>query len=340
MTSADQSIPTLTKSQADCLLVLRNPGHSQSKVAIAAKLDLKRAETALRRLEQLGLARQTDSKLWIATALGEDCNFETLPEQRPLRGRPPAPSAQTALTFADAPPAAPQQDRPLGAGARRLLELLDRPKRGPALAQELGFSHERVRQLLHSLHALGRVSFGDPDHPSWLIKRAGDETPVLTREAERALAALPREHLTDATRLAAATGLSDDEAERILGDLIAAGLVEAFNGSQGGLVFRITAAGSEHPQCVSSARRAAPPPLPARSDRVRNVLQTIFDAGALRIRDVKDLTGIPQNSINALMQYLKRKGLVEKAGDRFDAPYGLTERGLATLTEMTRRRAA
>jgi hypothetical protein len=40
------------------------------------------------------------------------------------------------------------------------------------------------------------------------------------------------------------------------------------------------------------------------------------------------------------MQYLKRKGLVAKAGDRFDAPYAVTERGLATLAEMTRRRAA
>ena len=73
---------------------------------------------------------------------------------------------------------------------------------------------------------------------------------------------------------------------------------------------------------------------------MRNVLQTISDAGELRIRDVKELTKIPQNSINALMQYLKRKGLVAKAGDRFDAPYALTERGLATLAEMTRRRAA
>jgi DNA-binding IclR family transcriptional regulator len=340
MTAADQSIPSLTKSQADCLLVLRNPGRSQSNIAISAKLDLMRAEAALRKLEQLGLARQTDSKLWIATALGADCSFETLPEQRRRRGRPPASSAPTEFAFAAAPPAPPQEDGPLGAGARRLLDLLDRPMRGPALAHESGFSRERVRQLLHSLHALGRVSFVDPDHPSWLIKRAGDETPVLTREAERALAALPWEHVTDATRLGATAGLSDDEAERILGDLTAAGLVEAFNGSQGGLVFRITAAGSQHPQYVGSARRAAPPPLLARSDRVRKVLQTISDAGELRIRDVKELTGIPQNSINALMQYLKRKGLVAKAGDRFDAPYALTVQGLATLAEMTRRRAA
>ena len=50
MMSADQNIPTLTKSQADCLIALRNLGHARSKIAAAAKLDLNRAETALRKL--------------------------------------------------------------------------------------------------------------------------------------------------------------------------------------------------------------------------------------------------------------------------------------------------
>ena len=70
------------------------------------------------------------------------------------------------------------------------------------------------------------------------------------------------------------------------------------------------------------------------------MLQTIADADALRIRDVKHLTKIPQNSINALMQYLKRKQLVVKIGDAFDAPYRLTKQGGATLAEMSLRRAA
>jgi hypothetical protein len=40
------------------------------------------------------------------------------------------------------------------------------------------------------------------------------------------------------------------------------------------------------------------------------------------------------------MQYFKRKRLVTKAGDEFDAPYFLTEQGRATLAEMTLRLAA
>jgi DNA-binding IclR family transcriptional regulator len=340
MTSADQGIPPLTKSQADCLLVLRNPGRSQSNIAIAAKLNLHSAGDALRKLEELGLVRQTSSKLWIATALGEECSFETVPEPRRRRGRPPALRVQAALAFADERTAPPQEDRQLGLGARRLLDSLDRPRRGPALARELGFSRERLRQLLHSLHALGRISFCDPDHPFWLVKRAGDDTAILSRDEERALAVLPLDRAASAARVAVAMGLSDDEAERLLMNLNAAGLVEAFDAPQGGRAFRIAAAGLQHPQYVPLARHATPPRLPVQSDRVREVLQTISDEGELRIRDVKDLTKIPQQSINALMQYLKRKGLVAKLNDRFDAPYALTERGLATLEEMTRRRAA
>jgi hypothetical protein len=49
---------------------------------------------------------------------------------------------------------------------------------------------------------------------------------------------------------------------------------------------------------------------------------------------------IPRESINALMQYLKRKQLVEKTSQEFSAPYSLTNEGHAALAEMTRRLAA
>ena len=212
--------------------------------------------------------------------------------------------------------------------------------RGRALARKLGFFRQRVRQLLLGLHAQGRISLGDPDHPSWLVRRADDETPILSREEERVLSALPREHATDASRLRVAARLSESEVDLILDSLIAARIRRGSRGTTRRRAVRISAAGLDHPQHVPSARQALPPPLPVRSDRVRTVLQVISDAGALRIRDVKDLTKIPQQSINALMQYLKRRRLVAKAGDRFDAPYFLTAQGRATLADMTLRRAA
>ncbi len=64
------------------------------------------------------------------------------------------------------------------------------------------------------------------------------------------------------------------------------------------------------------------------------------DAGALRIRDVSDRTQLPHQSINALMQYLKRKQLLTKVGPGAFAPYSLTEQGRAVLAQMTLREAA
>ena len=68
----------LTKSQAACLMIFRNPGFSQRRIAGAAKLDLKKTETALRKLAELGLATRSNSKLWTPTATGEICVFETV----------------------------------------------------------------------------------------------------------------------------------------------------------------------------------------------------------------------------------------------------------------------
>ena len=165
----------LTRRQAACLLVLQNPRFPQSRIAIEAKLSIKKTEAALRELEKLGLVQHEDSRLWLATPQGKTCSFETIPDQVDRRGPPP------------------------GGGAPR---------------------------------------------------------------------------------------------------------------------------------------------LPVRSDRVHAVLRTIADARALRIRDVSNLTRMPQPSINALMQYLKRKQLVAKTGPTFDSPYSLTERGRAVLDEMTLRQAA
>ena len=87
-------------------------------------------------------------------------------------------------------------------------------------------------------------------------------------------------------------------------------------------------------QYAQSAHRAAGSRLPVQSDRVRGVLSAISDFGALRIKEVAMSLNSPHRSINALMQYLKRKRLVAKVGEEFDAPYSLTETGRAILAEM------
>ena len=103
MMSADQDIPLLTKSQADCLMVLRNPGFSVGRIAVAAKLDLRNAEAALRKLKELGLAEQGDSRFWLVTTQGETCSFQTARDRGERRGRPPKPGAQLVLDLLDRP---------------------------------------------------------------------------------------------------------------------------------------------------------------------------------------------------------------------------------------------
>jgi DNA-binding IclR family transcriptional regulator len=306
----------LTQSQAACLIALRIHKVSQPKIAVQAKLALAKTAAALRTLARLGLAQQDQTKSWHATARGKTCRFETVPE-RPRRnnGLP-------------------------GPRGRRLLELLDGPMRGSEIVEKLGITHQGVRQLLIKLHAQGRVSFGDPENPFWIVMRPDDKTSLLSRDEERVLSAIPREYTTDATKIRLAARVPDSQIHQILERLLVRRFVEASNGLRGTRVYRITNAGVQHPQCTQSVRRAKAPRLPVESDRIRKVLSAIFDSSELRIIDVTNQLSIPQQSMNALMQYLKRKRLVKKNGLEPHAPYSLTAEGLAALTEMTRRQAA
>jgi len=285
--------PVLTRSEAACLMALRNPGFSQRRIARASKLDLKKTAAALRRLAELGLVRRSEAKLWSATATGETCAFDTVADPRLKRARPSGPDPQLRLELADAPRRDPGRAE-LGPSARRLLDLLDRPQGAKALARESGFSRERVGLLLLRLHAQGRIEFVDPDHPSWLIRRADDKSAVLTRDESRVLSLIPAERAAEVSRLTAARTLARCEVKHIVDKLVEGGLVEVVGSPSGAPAVRLTAAGLDHPQRIPTKRIAPPARLPVRSDRVRLVLQTIAGADALRIRDVKRLTNIPR----------------------------------------------
>src|ERR1700722_1392059 len=101
----------LTKSQAACLMALRDGKHFKSKIAIQAGLDLVKTAVALGVLARLGLAKRSQTNRWHTSARGRTCRFEAVPD-RPRRnsGLP-------------------------GPGAHRLLKLLDRPMRGSEIAE-------------------------------------------------------------------------------------------------------------------------------------------------------------------------------------------------------------
>jgi DNA-binding IclR family transcriptional regulator len=306
----------LTKSQAACLMALRDGKTFKTTIAIQAGLDLTKTAAALGVLARLGLAKQSQTKSWHTSARGRTCRFEAVPDRLRRNSELPGP------------------------GARRLLKLLDRPMRGSEIAEKLGVSHQRVRQLVVKLHAQGRVSFGDPETPFWIILRAGKTIPLLSRDEERVLSAIPREYATNATKIRLAARMPENKMRPILEGLITSRFVEALEGFKGDRLYRITEAGLKHPQRGQVSRQAQAPRPPVESGRVRKVLETILHSEALRIRDIMDELSIPRESINALMQYLKRKHLVIKTGQEFNAPYSLTDEGQAVLAEMTRRDAA
>jgi len=282
---------------------------------MTAGLSIKRAALALPALRVLGLAERSPEKVWRATSRGETCLVRLS-----ARGRPQS----------------HELDRKPSPNGRRLLELLERPTLGRSLAKKLGVSRQGVAHITRRLRAQGLVKFADPEDPSWWVLRAEDETPLLTRDEERVLSAIPGAYSSNGARIRARARLAEDRIEAALQRLSSAGFVEAVGEFNGAALFRATAAGLAHPQNRPDIRAAEPPRLPVHSDRVRAVLAAIENAGALRVRDVRDVLRLPQKSTNALMQYLKRRGLIAKSGEFFEDPYALTVMGRFTLAEMAR----
>lgn len=306
----------LTESQAACLVALRSNKESKTEIAIQAKLDLKKAATALEALKELGLARRGEMNRWHFTARGKKCRFKTIPDRIRRGNALPGPTV------------------------RRLLDVLDGPMRGSELAERLGVTLQRVRQIVVKLHAQGLVRFGDPERILEVISRTKDRTVLLSHDEARVLSAIPDAYATNVTKIRLAVSLPEKRVQQTLDSFVAKHFVAAQDGFTGKTIYQITAAGLKHPQRHQGARLAHAPRLPVESDRVHTVLSAIRDARSLRIKDLKNKLKIPQPSINALMQYLKRKGLVQKTGQEQAAPYSLTEKGFDALTEMARRHAA
>lgn len=307
---------TLTEAQSACLAALGLNKNSKTQIAIEAKLDLKKATAALEKLRELGLAERGEMNRWVLTRRGKHCLFETIPDKVRRGSSLPGPSA------------------------RRLLAVLDRPMRGSELAEKMGITLQRVHQLVVKLYAIGLVKLGDLENILEVVSRNKDKTVLLSRSEARVLSAIPDAYATDFAKIKLAVVLPEKSVQRILDGLVARHFVAALDGLNDRRNYQITAAGLKHPQRHQNKRVAHPPRLPVESDRVHAVLSAMRDARSLRIRDLKVALEIPHASINALMQYLKRKALVQKTGRELAAPYSLTNKGLDTLTEMERRLAA
>src|SRR3954451_20479002 len=225
----------------------------------------------------------------------------------------------------------------VGPAGQRLLDLLHRPMRGHEIAGHLDVSPQRVRQLVVELMAIGRVRVGDPSRVTLIVARSEDRSVLLSYPEERILSSLPQTEETTASSVAGAVEVTRADVMKVLTLLGDKGLVRETGQSGRGVHYALTEAGAAHVQYRSEARKARPVPLAVRSDRVRQVLSHLAERGPARIRDLRDALAIPHDSANALMQYLKRIGLIRKTGDALTAPLDLTTQGLETQQAMVRR---
>lgn len=318
MPSAAGSVQ-LTVSEAACLDAVKDGLDAKTKIAIESKQDLKTVAKALQKLSRARLIRRVGSRGWCPTRQGRHCDVCIVPDPERRRGGKAFGRLVT------------------GSTAERLLNMLDRPMRGVELIERLGVTPQRIHQLIVRLHAQGRVRLGDREKILHIVARNNDRSILLTQDEERILSALPDDAVTTVPRLAAAAHLMSAAAKDVIGRLCEKGLVEEAGSGRGQTHYRLGAEGRAHIQRRGSARRAEPVPLKVRSDRVRGVLSYLAERREARIKDVGDALGISRSSMNALMQYLKRKGLVRKIRRELSAPYELTIEGRDVLREMSRR---
>jgi DNA-binding MarR family transcriptional regulator len=206
----------------------------------------------------------------------------------------------------------------------------------PAL---LGVTRQRIHQLVGVLVALDLVRTADPDFPGFALARKDDPSTLLRPDQQHVLSALPDGGATTTlSRIARAACTSHARAATVLEALSKAGLVEKAEATTYGDSYRLTADGAAHWQRSATRPRAgiAGPPLPFRSDRIRDVLSLLAGQGPTRTRDIGRELGVAQPTINALMQYLKRKKAVRTQSDARNAPYELTPDGREMAAALQR----
>ncbi len=309
---------SLTPDEAACLEALRAGADRKIAVALQVSLNLGQTQRALEKLAALGLAAPSGRRgAWHPTRRGKvvDMAIAIVPAAR-RRGRKP------------------MEKLVPGPSAARLLALLQRPRRGAELPALLGVTRQRVHQLVAELSALGLIRSADPNFPALVIALRDDPSVLLRQAEDRALSAFPQTEATTLAKVAAAARMPAGRTAALADFLCRLNLIERMSAAASSDLYRLTAAGAAHWQRSATARRAEAPPPPFRSDRVHGVLSCLATQGPTRTRDVAIVLKAPQQSVNALMQYLKRKNAVRPQTDARHAPYILTPDGHDMLSAM------
>jgi predicted transcriptional regulator len=306
-------------AEARCLCAIRAGASSKSRIAITARLSLLQVVRALDLLVENGLAiRDQARRSWSLTTAGH----------RIIHGGNHRIISQVQSDV-------PEPDA--GTTANAFLQLLDRPRRAGDLAGQLGVTRQYVHNLMVQHLAAGRIRVADETNTGLMIARSDDPTILLRKQEERVLSALPdveAEGVT-VTQINRVLAMRREQIETSLSGLVLKGLV-SMQGTGSQAEYWLTPSGATHCQRRADARRAAWsfPRESFRSDRLRSVLAHLAAHGPARSVDISRILGIPFQSMNALMQYLKRRGLASKTGEEKTAPYEITSQGRTVLSAL------
>jgi len=228
--------------------------------------------------------------------------------------------------------------RRLPPSARRLLDCLDQPRTHADLAHRMGLSRERIRQIVNRLRSDGAIKVSAPGPSPEFVARIDDPRPFLDGLQVAALSRLSEEGATSVHRLTGALKISAEQADGLFEGLRAAGLVNMDPSIMSDRPqVRLTEAGANHPQRKPVLSKVKPDRLPMYSDRVLSVLTYLAHNGPTQTAQIGRDLGIGFKSMNALMQYLKRRGIAYKTGSARYAPHALTEKGHQLRDELSNR---
>jgi DNA-binding MarR family transcriptional regulator len=312
---------SLPSAEAACLQVLRAGIGRPTAIALRCGRRAERTGRALATLSDLRLAKKGEDGVWGLTARGRTVPFSVLPADG-TRGRKPS--------LAVVP----------GSTAARLLALLETPRHRADLPGLLGVTRERVRQLVVAQSAAGRIRGAGSEDPIFALALTGNPVVLLTYAQERVLSAFGEEKATTLSRLARVAHRTPAVMAEIVDFLRDAGLIEEAGRGAYGELWRLTPAGRSHWQRSPDVAEAEEPPLMFRSGRIANVLAYLAEQGESRTVEVSRALDIPPQSMNGLMQYLKRRRIVRVRSNAFHSPYVLTDEGRELLAAMTRRAEA
>jgi predicted transcriptional regulator len=309
---------TLPVTLARCLAAVRAGHGAKAQIAIDVGRDLPWTAQALRFLANAGLIeRRPGCWDWQATSSGKACMISIIPD------KPWGRQGWRGILRQDT-------------AAARLFQILDRPMRGRALAEALGVTRQRVHQIVVREVAAGRLRCGDRLSPLLIVAKTGDQSLLLDAAEEQALSALAEGEVATIRRMASRTRMPQAKMTLLAEALRTKGLFNYDWDARGQPAWRLTEAGISHVQRRTRHVVAAEPRNPVRSDRVRRVLGHLAEHGPSRTRDVAVAVGVGFQSMNALIQQLKRRGMVCKAGGDQLSPHDITEFGHSVLAGSRR----